>query len=399
MVKVGILRLFFLLLVALPLLILVITLIVFLLKKSGKAGLWFFTSLTVLMLVFAGLFVLRLRPHIVRVIPQSSNYVNVVRSNIQQPSDITPAVWLPGIEDQFEADVYPSLYSAAEALGRVVAQMLPKVVVDNQAPNTVQIIYRNDNGHLKPEVLNAAAQGLRDSGVVENILVETVYLSQNQRIENIDKKAVTLEITLPKYSLDKRNLKGGTVSMNISGAAGNLTRTAAFTEKPWVENFADFLNQNPQKQWIVARSNSGCTSETQAAQQAINDASVRISSLLRQMQQPYQVNHMDIINRGFIADRFTQSFNGIAGRIWRQAVLIDTSPEKIAALVKLKIKQLRSQRVTWARMFISIVGLTVLICVVYLFLNAATKGYYSIALRIAAIVLACAGIFLIMIIS
>ena len=394
-------NLFFLLmlLVALPLLILVITLVVFLLKKSGKAGLWFFTSLIVLMLVFAGLFVLRLRPHIVRVTPQSSNYVNVVRSNIQQPSDITPAVWLPGIEDQFEADVYPSLYSAAEALGRVVAQMLPKVVVDNQAPNTVQIIYRNDNGHLKPEVLNAAAQGLRDSGVVENILVETVYLSQNQRIENIDKKAVTLEITLPKYSLDKRNLKGGTVSMNISGAAGNLTRTAAFTEKPWVENFADFLNQNPQKQWIVARSNSGCTSETQAAQQAINDASVRISSLLRQMQQPYQVNHVDIINRGFIADRFTQSFNGIAGRIWRQAVLIDTSPEKIAALVKLKTKQLRSQRVTWARMFISIVGLTVLICVVYLFLNAATKGYYSIALRIAAIVLACAGIFLIMIIS
>jgi hypothetical protein len=49
---------------------------------------------------------------------------------------------------------------------------------------------------------------------------------------------------------------------------------------------------------------------------------------------------------------------------------------------------MRTVRVTWAKMLGSIAGLLALIVVVYLFLNAATKGYYAWSLRIAGVVLA-----------
>jgi hypothetical protein len=45
-------------------------------------------------------------------------------------------------------------------------------------------------------------------------------------------------------------------------------------------------------------------------------------------------------------------------------------------------------------MIASVVGLLALITVVYVFLNAATKGYYVWSLRIAGIVLAAAVIIL-----
>jgi hypothetical protein len=48
-------------------------------------------------------------------------------------------------------------------------------------------------------------------------------------------------------------------------------------------------------------------------------------------------------------------------------------------------------------MFFSIVGLIVLITVVYVFLNAATKGYYVWSLRVAGFVFALVVIILLLV--
>jgi hypothetical protein len=50
-----------------------------------------------------------------------------------------------------------------------------------------------------------------------------------------------------------------------------------------------------------------------------------------------------------------------------------------------------AQASTWSRLGMSIGGLAVLILAVYLVLNAATKGYYSLVLRLAAIALVVGG--------
>ncbi|MHC4567597.1 MAG: hypothetical protein ACYTE3_17770, partial [Planctomycetota bacterium] len=54
----------------------------------------------------------------------------------------------------------------------------------------------------------------------------------------------------------------------------------------------------------------------------------------------------------------------------------------------------RTHRLNWARMIGSVAGLLALITVAYVFLNAATKGYYTWSLRIAGVVLAAAVIIL-----
>ncbi|GAH75299.1 unnamed protein product, partial [marine sediment metagenome] len=200
-------------------------------------------------------------------------------------------------------------------------------------------------------------------------------------------------------------LNSGRVEAIVAGNRQTAI-SANFVEKPWVENFADFVNRNPKDKWILALSQQSCTSQAEAEQQAISNACDKVAYLLNQMHKQrfavgggFTVNGADIRNGSFVADRFAQSFDGTAGRIWRQAILINASQDKLAELARQKKTARQSWRARWVRELISIVGITVLICMVYLFLNAATRGYYTWSLRIAAVVLVLAGILLVFTLS
>jgi len=113
------------------------------------------------------------------------------------------------------------------------------------------------------------------------------------------------------------------------------------------------------------------------------------------MEKGFTVTDADIRNRSLIQDRFAQSFSGASSRIWREAILINASPEKLAELAKYKILTQRSWRTKWIRECISAAGIMILLYAVYLFLNAATRGYYTWSLRIVAVILILAGIWLV----
>jgi len=175
------------------------------------------------------------------------------------------------------------------------------------------------------------------------------------------------------------------------------------SEKIWVENFTDYVNRNPAQKWILARSQQPSTTETQAIAQAMDDASRKISRLLNEMpnkgpilRPPVTVTRTDILNAGLITDRFGQSFLGSAGTIYRHALLIDASPQKLTQLANQNMTIWQAGRTRLIRDIISAAGIMILICLVYLFLNAATRGYYTWSLRIAATVLILATLFLIL---
>ena len=48
----------------------------------------------------------------------------------------------------------------------------------------------------------------------------------------------------------------------------------------------------------------------------------------------------------------------------------------------------RAERESWLKIVLSAMGMLGMVCVVYVFLNSATKGYYKASLRVAAVVLA-----------
>jgi hypothetical protein len=185
--------------------------------------------------------------------------------------------------------------------------------------------------------------------------------------------------------------------------AGNrqIGINAEFEEKPWIENFYGAWNNRPSTHLIIAKSSESSISEGGANHQAIADACNQLTQLLRQTplaqatpSLPRNVTSNDILERDFIVDRFTQNFDGRAGKIWRQALLIDASAGKLEQLARHKATVTRRVRLTWARMVGSVIGLLTLITLVYAFLNAATRGYYTWSLRIAGIVLAAAVIIL-----
>ena len=313
----------------------VVGLIVRLLIKSRRTGIW---VLLVVVLLFFAVAVL----HITRpaIFVQRGNPIGSMTRSQTHAIDNVPPVWLPGIEDQFEADVYPSKQSAVRALGlRTKGQAGVKL-------NTVDIETR----------------------------------------------------PAPWPGESETKLNSGRVEATVTGNNKQTTIAANFVEKPWVENFADFVNRNPKDKWILALSAQSCTSQAAAEQQAMSYACRKIAQLLNQVRQRrsgFTINPADIRTGGFIADKFVQSFDGAVGRIWRQAILINASQNKLAELAHRKKIARQSWRARWARELISIVGLTVLICVVYLFLNAATRGYYTWSLRIVAVVLVLAGILLV----
>jgi len=177
--------------------------------------------------------------------------------------------------------------------------------------------------------------------------------------------------------------------------------SAPYQEKPWIENFYGVWNDRPNKRLIIAKSAESCITHEEADHQAVADACNQLTRLLRQTPRaqatpslPRNVTANDVLEGGFIVDRFSQKFDGRAGDIWRHALLIDASPEKMEQLAVHKAVMARTTRVNWAKMALSVIGLLALITVVYAFLNAATRGYYTWSLRIAGIVLAAAVIIL-----
>jgi hypothetical protein len=173
-----------------------------------------------------------------------------------------------------------------------------------------------------------------------------------------------------------------------------------------VENFTEFQSRNPDRQYLLVRSNDTCTSQGQAHQQTLSQARSRVSQVLRGMQTDssilpanFKVSERELTSSGLIVDRFTQRFSGLAGPIWRQAVLVDASEGKLTALAAKKMNLSRMKHQSWGRIALTLLGMFAVICIVYMFLNAATRGYYSWSLRITLVVLMGVSVFLVLMLA
>ncbi len=73
-----------------------------------------------------------------------------------------------------------------------------------------------------------------------------------------------------------------------------------------------------------------------------------------------------------------------------------TSENRLSRLAERKTAFSRAKRITWAKTGGTLAGMFALICVVYLFLNAATRGYYAWSLRIALIIVLGIGVLVVL---
>lgn len=313
------------------------------------------------------------------------------------------AIWLPGIEDEFEANVYPSKLSAVRSLGLHIGKPVRQVF--GETPPSGIILFHGAHEHgLIEEFGKAISRTFPDANWT--IAPETVAVQPDEIGIRVDIVKVHTH-PAPWMSGSENEMTSGTIQASVLAGDRQASMSAEFVDKPWVENLSGFLmNRRLNGRYIIAKSVESCMTEAEANNQAVQNACSLVADILghaplRRSGVPVSfakpVNSTDILEGNFILDRFVQSFEGTAGKIWRQALLVDASREKLKNLAQRKAVIALARKTGFARMFFSIFGLIVLITVVYVFLNAATKGYYVWSLRVAGVVFALVVIILLLV--
>lgn len=219
--------------------------------------------------------------------------------------------------------------------------------------------------------------------------------------------------------------RGGGISIEYAAASPAFRGSggALFVNKMWVENGVDRASPTAGHEQIVARSKRLCPSRGEAEQQAIAEAAKNLVPLVRTALERLESSRVSQSNRGVIAlqqhrpdpelyekiraellrgtgvdDQFTQHIRRPYGDVWQHALLVNASDAQVtahaAAFLPSIVQQHRAQalvRESWLIRAASLILLTVLITVVYGFLNAATRGYYTWMLRGSMVLLVLGG--------
>jgi hypothetical protein len=175
---------------------------------------------------------------------------------------------------------------------------------------------------------------------------------------------------------------------------------AARPGKPWLDNFAGFVADHPGS-WVVGRSHDPCLSEAEAAQAARADATAEFFSLISsRLHNSLNENALrrrleaDIAAGKLQADQLVERFDRPYGAVWAESVLLDASPKRLEPLIAGYERTFRDQQRRLHIWRAAAVGSAAVAWVLYLFLNSATRGYFTIRLRIAAALVTVAAIVL-----
>jgi hypothetical protein len=385
----GVFKLFLIL----PILLLVFGIFAFV-KISSKRPWIALIAVSVLLLLFASSF-----SHIPRVRIFGRRPSLSAESLPAWSEDTLTPIWMPGVEDEFEANVYPSMKSAVRGIGAQIDTSVRKLFKGTGSPLHITLFQEISDRALTLQLRNAIQKAVPEAACA---------VEDDRRDLRSNEVGVTMWVagrgsqTAPWARSPDITAAEGNIEVNVFTTDGSVLSQRRFIEKPWVEDFSRFSNTESSGRFIIARSADSCVTEAEANRQALENACKHITTMLDKasrrlskipLSYTHPVNSADIFEGDFIIDRFVQGFEGTAGRIWRQALLIDVSNEKLTRLARRKAAMIRATKKTWATLSFSVFGLIVLITVVYAFLNAATKGYYTWSLRIAGMVLFLVVIF------
>lgn len=330
------------------------------------------------------------------------------------PGKPLPPVWSPGIEKDFQADVYCSKTAALRVIASRLDNMVGQMVLNGKPiPAELALITYKDK--VPKELLDEA------TAIFQETLPNTKCFSVPNVTASLDSELledgkwnkydnwISLDLIESQYSpssyyrngrlIDKgyliaEDFTRGSVKASIHLKDQSVSVSPSFVTKPWLENFSAFQSSTPQRQFAIAYSQTSCNSSEWAGKQAISQAQQTVHKMIgniyRSMPQSqrgrggFSITNADLYNHGIIVDNFSQMFSG-SRPIHRHALLLDVSPDRIQPLAQKKIRGYNQARQTWAYHIFSAIGIALAICVIYLILNAATKGYYSAVLRILTI--------------
>jgi hypothetical protein len=302
-------------------------------------------------------------------------------------SPTVPALWSEGADRRFDADVYPSRELAARALGISIGTSIV-----GTGHGDKPLVIHTTEAEIPVALLADFREGIQHAA---SDLTINSLTSQTRQVPVADSNHLELSLFIRERPQGPTSRETpvrpqpwqGEVTAVLADPSHTWTWKVPFREVPWLTHTAVYLNQPGQQQRVIVYSRESCGTAAEARQQALQQARQYIQTRINtEPGSHFSVTSAELNRYDIIHDSFVQSLDGTAGRIWRQALLLDASPEKIAALKQTKQATVVIVRKTWFSMLASAAGLGLIILILYIFLNAATRGYYTWSLRVAAVV-------------
>jgi hypothetical protein len=338
----------------------------------------------------------------------------------------------------FEADIYPSARSAAAALGNKLKPMIDSLRGASAPPPESIRVLPGAGTAPDQEVLIALREAL--SAAMPGARCYTLPLARSSTGPTRESNCIDVLVSVTREMGGTGivetiefggNGQGPITRIRPPAAHGEVTAKASdakggsafailsYVDKPWAESLSKFVSTNPGHVWLVGSSREACTSQEDAQKQAYRQLAGQLEGpVATEMNRrgPWSSDNwnrqrLSLIDRieseirkgGFVSDQFAQQFPRPYGNVWKQRLLMDASAAKIGALADRlygeAARQAAGYRTAWLRTVLSAAGIAVLICLVYLLLNAVTKGYYVWRLRAVALVLALSVAFLLLVVS
>ncbi|MFW6062017.1 MAG: hypothetical protein ACOC93_04335, partial [Planctomycetota bacterium] len=195
-----------------------------------------------------------------------------------------------------------------------------------------------------------------------------------------------------------------TVHGEIRQGERSAAASVRWIDKPWAS----------ESQWrrasdsdVIFAGSSLASSPEAARAEAANQAAEQLVGRVRQYLQTHRPELQKRLHRArpelirrlareqvrekLLQDEFIQRFERPYGDVYQCQTKVAASRSRVQRLANLARMQVEDVRRSRMQRALGVAGIAGAILVVYLFLNAATRGYYAWSLRIAGIVLAAAG--------
>ncbi|MHC4880618.1 MAG: hypothetical protein ACYTGL_29555 [Planctomycetota bacterium] len=315
------------------------------------------------------------------------------------PAEV-PAAWLPEVDEQFEADIYPSAELAARALTWNWRGHFEKLMTRGvNKPTHVRMTCRDrtvDVDELR--LLEAMDEEIRTRFPDARVLLTTASEARKPSERLPDEISIVLSVFQPKKRSRGPNLDNeqresfevnGVLSAAFSGQDWNLAGIARFIEKPWLSATSEFLSLRHNTTYLVVRSDKLAASRSLASRDVLGQAANRLGHLIdphedQGLPRPASVMLLEQLEAGkYIADRFVQRLKRPYGDVYREALLIDIGNTNLRDMIQVTVNEVRqhlaaSEHQTATRVS-GVVGVVLVVgslTVLYLLVNWLTKGYY-----------------------
>ncbi len=308
-------------------------------------------------------------------------------TNSQSPSVHVvkePTLWQNNLEEEFVADTYSSTSAAAYGLGTQLYDVI-LAALENQPPQKINIRELDNSDFMVLERLREGLSGkFEDAKVVINRLDTPSPDNISIRLE-IEEERSSQTLSYPNDSsysvITEIPSQAGTVRAIVHTGDDKHIKEVRYDRRQWIHDTDAFRSQVGIGSWAVYASSQPAVSKEQALNEAFQLAQQYITEKIGL--HSTQLNDERV--HGFVIDEYSQRLQGLSGPIWRAAVLLDVSPEHLQTLQQSEAAVARHVRKTWIYRIFSLAGMILLISILYAFVNALTKGYYSVIIGIIAI--------------